>query len=101
LLGKAFDGLNDGLRKEISKASYERRRSDFVFHMTDWLDDLGELNDIYQHPERMNTTAACERLYGILVHMVPHLRAAGRALEGKEISDPFVEKPHRTARKVS
>lgn len=59
--------------------------------MTDWLGDLRELNDLYEDPEQFTTTAASRRIYGILVHVIPHLREAGRLLDGKEIPDPFAE----------
>jgi hypothetical protein len=89
VLARIFDGLNSGLKKELGKGEYDRRRGDFVFHMTDWLTDLGALNELYEHPDRFTTSAASQQLYGILVHVIPHLREAGRLLDGKEIPDPF------------
>jgi hypothetical protein len=93
MLARAFDGLNSGLKKELGKAEYDRRRNDFVFHMTDWLTDLGALNELYEHPDQFTSSAASQRLYGILSHVIPHLRQAGRLVEGKEIPDPFAENP--------
>ena len=86
-----FDGLNGGARKRMQKADYQRRRAKFVFHMTDWLEDLRELNRLYEHPERFKASVACGPLYGILLHVVPHLQAAVRALDGTEPPDPFVD----------
>src|SRR6266545_1439703 len=51
LLEKVFDSCREGLRRELDKAEYERRRFDFAFHMTDWLSDLERLKALYEHPE--------------------------------------------------
>jgi hypothetical protein len=76
----------------VSKGEYERRRHDFVFHMTDWLTDLREYADIVRHPEEYKKDAAAEMIIGFLYHVVPHLNAAGRLLLD-EIKDPFADQP--------
>jgi hypothetical protein len=43
LLGLIFDGSRAELRKELDPAEYERRKHDFVFHVTDWQGDLEQL----------------------------------------------------------
>ncbi len=90
LLEEIFDGCREGLRKEVGDAEYQRRRYDFVFHMTDWLRDLKELNELYEHPEKADPDKACCEVIGILYHVIPHLSAAGRLLLD-EIPNPFAE----------
>jgi hypothetical protein len=88
LLGAVFDDYHEGPRKTENAADYEIRKRDFVFHMTDWLDDLKELTALYDHPDRADVPKACISLIGILYHVIPHLNAAGRLFLGN-IPDPF------------
>jgi hypothetical protein len=88
ILGEVFDDFRDDLRKTESAADYETKKFDFVFHMTDWLGDLKELNELYEHPERADVQKTCILLIGLLSHVIPHLNAAGR-LFLDEIPDPF------------
>lgn len=80
LLEKVFDECREGLHAELSAAEYQRQRHDFAFHMTDWLTDLKELNDLYAHPEKADLDEATISIIGILYHVIPHLSAAGRLL---------------------
>jgi len=88
LLGEIFDGGQDGLRKEVGRKEFERRRYDFVFHMTDWEKDLGELVEIFKHPEKWDEESASPLIMGFLYHVIPHLKAAGRLLLD-DIPDAF------------
>lgn len=63
-------------------------RRDFVFHMSDWIDDLERLAALYADPESHDKKAAGDVVYGFLIHALAHLMAAGHILEGK-LSDPF------------
>jgi len=72
------------------RAADVQARQDFIFHMTDWLDDLDRLKVIYDNPERFDRTEAGREIFGFLIHVIPHLKAAGRLLLD-EISDPFEE----------
>ena len=56
--------------------------------MTDWTDDLERLAALYKDPASMDLKAAQRFLFGFLVHVIPHLNAAGRLMLG-EIRDPF------------
>ena len=87
-LGRAFDAARDGLREDVPAAEYERRRRDFVFHLTDCLDDLEGLSSWLRDPQRDDDDEAVSELVGMLYHIIPHLNAAGRLLLD-EISDPF------------
>lgn len=88
LLASVFDGMNGDARKQQSPEDYDRRRGEFVFHMTDWLNDLQRLNEIYARPDKVKLPVAERELAGFLYHVIPHLNSAGRLLLG-EISDPF------------
>lgn len=67
-------------------AEQEKRRADFVFHMTDWIRDLEELHRLYQEPR--NTEEARRFLIGCVAHVTGHLNAACRLLLD-EAADPF------------
>ena len=89
LLERVFDENADG--DETDTAELSQRRFDFVFHMTDWLADLRRLNEIVSSPGPEDAAALSSELFGILIHVIPHLRAAFRAWQGFEATDPFVE----------
>jgi hypothetical protein len=55
-------------------------RQDFIFHMTDWLDDLRRLSALFEHPGRFDRQRAGCTVAGFLYHVIPHLKAAGRLL---------------------
>jgi hypothetical protein len=95
LLGKVFDHFHEGLAAEVGDAKYEQRRHAFVFHMTDWQRDLRSLMDLSQHPEGRNVKATTTEIIAILVHIIPHLNAAGRLLLD-EISDPYTDTAHES-----
>jgi len=92
LLGRVFDSGQEGLRAELPADEYERRRHDFIFHMTDWLQDLTEYANLVEHPEKWKLKEATTFLIGFLYHVLPHLNAAGRLLLD-EIKDPFATGP--------
>jgi hypothetical protein len=90
LLEGIFDDCRSGLKQELSAAEYDRRRHDFVFHMTDWLADLNRLHTMFKDPATQKIPEATVELIGILYHVVPHLSAAGRLLLD-QIPDAFAE----------
>jgi hypothetical protein len=92
LLGRVFDSAQTGLKDELSAEEYERRRHDFVFHMTDWASDLMEYTDLVHNPKKWKKKDATIFIIGFLYHVVPHLNAAGRLLLD-EIKDTFAEQP--------
>jgi hypothetical protein len=95
LLAKVFDDLREGLRKEERATTYAELRQDFVFHMTDWLNDLSKLYEMYQHPEKVRLDDASLGVMGFLYHVIPHLSAAGRLLLD-EIPDAFEDSYRRS-----
>ncbi len=66
-------------------------RHDFVFHMTDWLNDLDELTRLYERPELFSKAEARQVVYGLLVHARCHIDAAARIYLGDDINDPFAD----------
>jgi hypothetical protein len=88
LLGKIFDGAREGLRESLAPQEYEKRKQDFVFHLTDWADDLQQLADLFNRPNRQDEESASALVIGFLYHLIPHLNAAGRLLLD-DIGDPL------------
>jgi hypothetical protein len=84
LLRAAFDQLQES----PTPALHEERKWEFVFHMTDWAQDLQKLAELYRHPEAFDKAAAQHAVAGFLYHAIPHLKAAGRLLLD-EIPDAF------------
>jgi hypothetical protein len=72
------------------RSANSKCRRDFVFHMTDWLEDLERLVALYKEPGQATKQAARNVVYGFLIHALPHLMEAGRLLEGHEIRNPFL-----------
>jgi hypothetical protein len=75
-----YDDAQRGEKKRLGREEYARRRQDFVFHMTDWLNDLDMLQAIYRKPEDCDVKETTIDIMGILYHVIPHLNAAGRLL---------------------
>jgi hypothetical protein len=87
LLSKVFDEMRNGVRHSISAGDYDRLREEFVFHMTDWRDDLERLLLLFQDPNRDPGDAARD-VARFLYHALPHINAASRLLlDG--VADPF------------
>ncbi|SRR5260370_15429052 len=83
MMGQVYDELQsiDG-----TAANAEAKRQ-FIFHMTDWLDDLGSLVKLYEEGNLQKDEAA-STVAGFLYHVIPHLNAAGRLLLD-HVPDPF------------
>ena len=90
LLSRVFEGAREGLREDLDPDEYEKRKHDFIFHMTDWKDDLGQLAALFHRPDLRDEEAASALLIGFLYHAVPHLNAAARLLLD-DIGDPFTQ----------
>ena len=92
-LGAVFDRFQE---ETLASDDYSQRRRDFVFHMVECLDDLTALHHLYTDVSagaRPESDAVVDErsIAGFLMHVVPHLSAAGRLLL-EEIPDPFVPK---------
>lgn len=87
LLGRVFDDLRKESWADLPPGEYKQLREDFIFHMTDWKDDLEQLRYLFNTPDTHDEETTT-RLVGILYHIVPHLNAAVRLLLD-EVPDPF------------
>jgi hypothetical protein len=92
-LEKLLAAVYNQFQRLDNRAANAEARRDFVFHMTDWLDDLDRLQAIYHHPEQWDREEAGRQIAGFLYHVIPHLKAAGRLLLD-EVPDAF--EPART-----
>jgi hypothetical protein len=90
-LGRVFDILRDELRGELTPDEYQRRKSDFIFHMLDGKDDVDRFVRWVDNPDTVDAEEATTVVTAFLIHVVPHLTAASRLLLDK-IDDPFAEK---------
>jgi hypothetical protein len=86
-LQKLLTSVYDRFQRLDDRKANATARQDFVFHMTDWLDDLHRLVAIYEHPEKFSREDASD-IAGFLYHVIPHLKAAGRLLLD-DIPDAF------------
>jgi hypothetical protein len=73
-----------------------RCRWNFTFHMTDWIEDLRKLANLYEHPEHYDKETAKQIVFSFLIHAVPHLKAAARNL-GMPARDIFHEPDQQTS----
>jgi hypothetical protein len=89
-LGESFERIAEG-----SKRVNKQRRRDFVFHMTDWEEDLFRLAQFYASPARYTARETDRLLSGFLYHAPNHLAQAARL--GEFFSDVFADKPIITA----
>jgi hypothetical protein len=59
-----------------------------AFHLTDWITELNELNELFSVP-RWDTTHAQQVLMSFVVHAQAHLVAAHRIIAGAPVTDVF------------
>jgi hypothetical protein len=85
LMGQVYDAL----QSIDDKAANAEAKRQFVFHMTDWVDNLERLVKLYEEGAVRKDKAA-QTVAGFLYHVIPHLNAAGRLLLDC-IPDPFTE----------
>lgn len=73
--------LTSRLSKVFDRCSQQRNKTarlDFVFHMTDWLEDLYALTAAFKRPDRRSQKQFDDVVIGFVIHVIAHLRAAGR-----------------------
>lgn len=61
-------------------AADKQCREDFVFHMSDWAEDLQRLADLFRHPDHYDDAQAGDVVAPFLFHVIPHLTEAGRLM---------------------
>jgi hypothetical protein len=87
ILGRIYDRYQQLDEPKANAAG----RKDFVFHMSDWIDDLRGLAELFQNPKKFSQKQAGDIVAGFLFHVIPHLRAAGRLLLDYTPDDIFLE----------
>lgn len=90
-LEQLLAAVYNSLQKIGDPKSNARRRRNFVFHMTDWMEDLDRLSELYKNPDQFDQKAAAEVVAHFLLHAIPHLRAAGRLALDYNPDDIFQE----------
>jgi hypothetical protein len=88
MLGRVFDEM----RTIKNRKEHAKQRHEFVFHMTDWKDDVEKLIKLYAEPA--TNAEARGIVVEFLYHAIPHLNAAGRLLL-ERVPDPFATKPNQ------
>jgi hypothetical protein len=63
------------------------QREAFVFHMTDWREDLRRLARLYDNPQAFNDQESKDIVTSMLYHGLGHLIAAARLYD--YVPDPF------------
>ena len=97
------------LYRKIESALLARGENSFVasevaFQMTDWLDDLNALADLFSGRTRWTPERVEEILTAFLVHVPNHIAAASKVLCDLEVDDIFQvgaiagSKPRRSVR---
>ena len=77
LFGRVFD--ERWSRDELS--NFDELRDKFIFHMTDAIDDVAGLAELYSSCRDCDSQQASDRLYAFFLHAVPHLTAAGQIFD--------------------
>lgn len=80
-LGRLLKAVFNDYQRDGDRETSARCWENFVFHMTDWTDDLRALAELYAHPARHDVDSAGKTVFSFLAHAVPHLRAAARNLD--------------------
>lgn len=86
-LAAVYDHFNTSRNRKLDK----QHRDWFVFHMTDWLADLKNLEKMYACPGRVTDADAADIVAGLLYHGLNHLTAAARLLLDYSPGDVFRE----------
>lgn len=60
-----------------------------AFHMTDWIEDLEALSQLFKEPERFASEEIDRMLIGFLTHVPNHVAAAAKLLNDTMVSDIF------------
>lgn len=62
---------------------------DIAFHMTDWLADLQDLQEIFSNIENVTNDELTDFLYRFLAHVPNHLNAAAKLSGIGKVKDVF------------
>lgn len=62
---------------------------DIAFHMTDWLSDIKDLQEVYSNIENLSTDEITAFVYKFLAHVPNHLNAAMKLSGIGKVEDVF------------
>ena len=89
-MGFDTERICKSIEQALLAEEYEEEKArDIAFHMTDWLNNLEELNDFYRRPDDLSSEKIEELLIGFLCHTPNHLAAAAKLLLGFGVTDVF------------
>ena len=80
---------------ETPGVNYERIKDEFVFHLTECIDDLDKYVRLCKSPVGYDLQAAERIVQGLLYHAVGHLISACRKYD--YVPDPFKELDERSS----
>src|SRR5207244_641563 len=89
VLRRVFDQYQKHDDREINNAM----KADFIFHMTDWVDDLNRLQKLINNPGDYSQEQAGDIVACFLLHATSHIKAAASLLLDFDPID--FELPHK------
>jgi len=66
--------------------AFKRKQHDFVFHMTDWLDDLDDISHLFKNHKEIPFEKASQIVFSFLDHATNHILAAAKLIDYTEVS---------------
>lgn len=97
LLHKVYQTYAD---RPDTPGEYEARVFDFQFHMEECVPDFAELAKLLSRPDFPPSDKSLQAVWSSLIHMLPHLNAAYKALHREPAPDFFQDTPPFTAGQV-
>ncbi len=79
-LHRLLAAIYNNFQKLDDPAANKICRRDFVFHMTDWDNNLRELAELYERPERFSKAHAKQIVAAFLFHATAHVMEAARLM---------------------
>jgi hypothetical protein len=79
-LQRLLASIYNTYQKLDDPAANKTCRHDFVFHITDWEDDLRALAELYERPEQFSRADAGRIVAGFLYHATAHIMEAARLM---------------------
>ncbi len=67
----------------------EEQCADIAFHMTDWIDNLESIIELYEKPDFYKAEDVNKILLDFLIHAPEHIIAASKLLTGNTVKDIF------------
>jgi len=65
----------------------EKQCHDIAFHLTDWFDNLIELLEFFQYPDKYESVEVNKILLDFLIHVPNHIATAAKLMTDLDIED--------------